>query len=84
VISVTSNPLPNYCNLTDILWDTTPIPEKAKLRKIIFPGGIIYDGEKKRFRIEKIRLSFRWIAALNGISGLKEKGQNGVNSILSN
>jgi hypothetical protein len=48
------------------VWVSSPVLAKEKLRKLIFPKGIIYDLKKQAFRITKVNLVFQLIASNSG------------------
>ena len=65
------------------LWASSPVKEKERLQKLVFPEGIIYDKEKGAFRTGRVNSVFELIAGLQQNLDQKEKGQTGGKTCLS-
>jgi hypothetical protein len=65
------------------VWVSSSVAQKEALQKLVFPDGVIYNLEKRQYRTEKLNAAFQLFISLNSVCGEKEKGQNGVYSILS-
>lgn len=64
-------------------WDSSPMPAKEKLQKLIFPEGVTYNREKGAFLTSKINVLFAPIACLNSITGGDKEEQDGIKTVLS-
>ena len=65
------------------VWDSSSIPKKEALQRLIFPEGVYYNLENEAFRTEKTNAAFSLFASLNSITGGNKKGQDSINAILS-
>ncbi len=64
-------------------WSSSPIYDKEKIQKLIFPEGIYYNHKNHSFRTTKINSVFACIAELQSVSADNEKGTNRVKNDLS-
>jgi hypothetical protein len=65
------------------VWDSSSIPKKEALQRLLFPEGVYYNLENEAFRTEKTNAAFSLFASLNSITGGNKKGQDSINAILS-
>ncbi|MGF2414009.1 recombinase family protein [Ferruginibacter sp.] len=65
------------------LWASSDVNQKENLQKLIFPDGVTYNRKTGAFRTDKVNEVFRYIAELNSVSALNEKGQTGNETDLS-
>lgn len=56
-------------------WTSGGYKEKEALQKLVFPEGIVYDRENRRFRTKRVNSIFALIASLAGDPAKNKKGQ---------
>ncbi len=58
------------------LWASSPIKQKERLQKLVFPEGMYYDGKKGAVRTGNVNSLFALVSSVARRCGQTEKGPN--------